>query len=1075
MTQSECDQEIPEESPKRDYVYFYRHHEVNYCIDASESTSLGRFANDAVGPLQNSYVKKILINGLPYLCLYAKKQISVGEEIRYDYGNQFAPWRTAIQCPEETDAMILLQSLLDGNPQLGTSVEDIGEVMGSVFDAELDASESSPGIQTSDVLVRDIESNSKSDEGNPQLDTSVEAEEVMSPVFGAELDTSESSPGIQTSEVLVRDIESNSKSDEGNPQLETSVEDLGEVMGSVFGAELDACESSLVIQKTAMPASDVNHLMDRVSDVAFHVMEIQTSEVLVRDIESNSKSNEGVSQLETNVKDLGKIMFASDINHLMDQVSDVPFHEMGIQTASEVPERDIVSDSESDVSEVFPVIPTTRATCDEEQIESLIEGTEEDTSKYTVDNTGEDTSVDTEECKQKPYKKPYRYCIFCWKMMSKLSQHIALVHKDNIRVQKALKLPKAEKADAFDVFKKEGITDFNKQQARMDLPRYERERVASSSKQAGALVQCGTCKAFLSKKYLRRHIKQVCQPKSEAVACAVSLPASLLALNNDNWDEFVQNILSKFRTNDEAGKMCVKDKVLMNIGKRLWSKQKRKVDKAVEVRKSVMADMRRLASLHIAFRKTEESLGELPVKTGNVSDLLQRTNFRHLEEAVNDYTKSELGIKAGLKQGLFYLLKSASKIVKATYLMEDKDVLADEVDKFVAVLDLNKNIMFGDATYTLNKQREEKLRRPSAQPEEEDIKKLKHHIIKRMYDIVTNDFEFFDIHKFVELRDCVVARLTLFNARRGGEPSRLLISHWTDAERGVWLDQQQVDRLDPLDKALAKELKVGYQTGKGKHLVPVLFPKDAHMPLRKLIDPDIRSTAGVLEDNKYLFPSTNGSISHVSGWHSVQNVCDRLDLQNKEMITATKNRHRVSVLFALMDVPETERSYIYKHLGHTADTNVHIYQAPLAVKEITVVGKRLQTMDTETSDVFASSSSCTSDEQLERSSSCTIEYQHSSSNPEANTVQDYQHAVSNQGAPVVQGRKYTKWSKDEENSVLKFFSAYMHGKAEKRLPGKKDIQRFLQCEPHFRHDIHTIHTKVMNEVYKRERRAKEFV
>ena len=205
---------------------------------------------------------------------------------------------------------------------------------------------------------------------------------------------------------------------------------------------------------------------------------------------------------------------------------------------------------------------------------------------------------------------------------------------------------------------------------------------------------------------------------------------------------------------------------------------------------------------------------------------------------------------------------------------------------------------------------------------------------------------FWDKHRFVELRDCVVSRLTLFNARRGGEPSRLFIKCWEDAKEGAWLDKQQLTTLDPIDKALAEDLKVGYQLGKGKHLVPVLFPTDTHEALDRLTDKEIRLYAGVGNENSYLFPTTSGANSHVSGWHALDNICENVTLHDKQSITATKNRHRVSVLFALAHIPETDRAFIFKHLGHSQQTNENIYQAPLAIKEITVVGRQLQMMDT---------------------------------------------------------------------------------------------------------------------------------
>ena len=66
-----------------------------------------------------------------------------------------------------------------------------------------------------------------------------------------------------------------------------------------------------------------------------------------------------------------------------------------------------------------------------------------------------------------------------------------------------------------------------------------------------------------------------------------------------------------------------------------------------------------------------------------------------------------------------------------------------------------------------------------------------------------------------------MARLTLFNARRVGEPGSMLLTDWTDAEKGAWIDPQLVDSFDTMDKYLLDHFKLAYQTGKGNRLVPI--------------------------------------------------------------------------------------------------------------------------------------------------------------------------------------------------------------------------------------------------------------
>ena len=337
-------------------------------------------------------------------------------------------------------------------------------------------------------------------------------------------------------------------------------------------------------------------------------------------------------------------------------------------------------------------------------------------------------------------------------------------------------------------------------------------------------------------------------------------------------------------------------------------------------------------------------------KKGDLSDLFRRNNFRYLEEAIERYTTvtssevSGTGVKAGLKLAVYYLLKAASKVLQGMYLIDDDDEGAKDVANWVVVLELHKDLIFGDAQYNLNKSREEKLRRPQRQPLNEDLQKIRVHSMQVIHELGSTG-DLMDSHKYVELRDTLVCRLTLSNARRGGEPSRLKISNWEEANKGEWLDQRHMSNLSPLDKALANTLKVGYQTGKGNHhLVPILFPQDCIPGLHKVADSNVRRVCGIVEENHYLFSTLNG-LEHVSGWHAVKKVCDKLQLQDAKRITATTNRHRVSTEFALMDVPASDRDYIYKHLGHSEEVNKNVYQAPLAVKAITVFGRRLQVLD----------------------------------------------------------------------------------------------------------------------------------
>ena len=84
--------------------------------------------------------------------------------------------------------------------------------------------------------------------------------------------------------------------------------------------------------------------------------------------------------------------------------------------------------------------------------------------------------------------------------------------------------------------------------------------------------------------------------------------------------------------------------------------------------------------------------------------------------------------------------------------------------------------------------------------------------------------------------------------------------------------------------------------------------------LNLLANKEFREKLGIVKI-PYIFASINNSDNHIQGWDAISKVCDNLQLKNKNLITATKNRHRISTMFSLIDIPAQDREYVYKHLG----------------------------------------------------------------------------------------------------------------------------------------------------------------
>ena len=107
----------------------------------------------------------------------------------------------------------------------------------------------------------------------------------------------------------------------------------------------------------------------------------------------------------------------------------------------------------------------------------------------------------------------------------------------------------------------------------------------------------------------------------------------------------------------------------------------------------------------------------------------------------------------------------------------------------------------------------------------------------------------------------------------------------------------------------------------------------------------MRKEVGILEGNPYVFPNTEHSQFHVLGWNTTSKMCENANVENSELLTASKQRHRISTIYAALDAPEGEREHFYKHMGHSKSVNLGTYQYPLPLLEMTKGGRHLQDID----------------------------------------------------------------------------------------------------------------------------------
>ena len=100
----------------------------------------------------------------------------------------------------------------------------------------------------------------------------------------------------------------------------------------------------------------------------------------------------------------------------------------------------------------------------------------------------------------------------------------------------------------------------------------------------------------------------------------------------------------------------------------------------------------------------------------------------------------------------------------------------------------------------------------------------------------------------------------------------------------------------------------------------------------------------ISDANPFLFANTGTSLDHAVGWQCIKAVIKMMGsgLEKPDLLIADKFRHRLSTLYAVLELPANEREAFYRHMGHSEAINKHVYKCPLAIGEIVNVGGSLK-------------------------------------------------------------------------------------------------------------------------------------
>ncbi|XP_065642704.1 uncharacterized protein LOC136074327 [Hydra vulgaris] len=531
------------------------------------------------------------------------------------------------------------------------------------------------------------------------------------------------------------------------------------------------------------------------------------------------------------------------------------------------------------------------------------------------------------------------FCLYCKKRVWNPPRHFMNIHKSEDDVKEALSHPlrSKERSHAWKLITRQG--DYL---ANINLLKDNQNNlfvVRESSAKVMELVPCINCHGMFNAKTLYKHAKN-CKPKFLEITSNKNLSSSRamlgVAVGDKKFGEVHELILSKMKRGDLHLIIRNDNSLLMYAAVEMQKKQK---DRYHDIRYS----LRCLARILQIFRRNdmqENAVASLLVLPENFDLITSAVKILSEYNGPRDIGKPNTFLKAG------FCLRNLALTVRALALRENCNIKIEKIRNFLELYDSDWQVMAGNARSTYES---DKANQPEELPLEGDIMILRKHILDEMRDCVyrieSSSFSNKDVKQLAKL---TLTRVLTFNARRGGEVSKLKLLQWQGVEDGRWKRRTDIDNLDDLvEKILADRMQVCYIEGKNKKgksknaLVPILFTSEMIEAIRLIVKHRLYLEAH--DSNPYVF--AYGEF-YLKGWDTLQSITKSVsNLQKPRLITPTRTRKLLATMMQLLDMNDAELTWLTNHFGHTKDVHMNWYRKEDATIELTKVAKVLVAID----------------------------------------------------------------------------------------------------------------------------------
>lgn len=533
---------------------------------------------------------------------------------------------------------------------------------------------------------------------------------------------------------------------------------------------------------------------------------------------------------------------------------------------------------------------------------------------------------------QRVYDKQMN-CKFCDVLSTNLCKHLfSKIHQNEPEIAEILSKPKKSKEREWllEKVRNQGNYQHNCRVLEVQEGILIPWRSPTQPVDPSNYIPCTFCLGFFLRKELWRH-EHSCKFKTETKKGrrVIGRAESLLPSKISCSQGFREDIIASMHS-DEITQIAKNDLVITRYGEKLYQKYGHTESKRGFIRQKI----RELARFLQAARKVDSDITGLdscliPNKFPQV--VLAAKRLCSYDGVRNIYGNPSLAVKLG------HSIKKCAGIVRNQALMSGDAEIQKTSACFRELCESEWKDISSCALSTLEGR---KYNKPHVLPLTEDLKKVTNYLGENRKKCLSALRSNPTSSTWLNLAKVCLANIIMFNRRRSGEASRMLVSNFEDARNNCQPSDDILAALSEMEKQLVNSFFRVEVPGKRGRKVPILFTAAMKDEVEELLR--TRERVGVNVDNKYVFARPNfGSENYIEGHTCLHEAVEESGAACPQNITSTKLRKHLATVSQILNLTEHELEQVCGFLGHNISVHRDFYRLPQDTFQLAKVSRLL--------------------------------------------------------------------------------------------------------------------------------------